>query len=68
MIVVVLFLNKVERKYLKTFYSTESGRHRAVSAFVNNDNDVIKMSVFSYHADLWSDVKGDVKEYCLTNW
>ncbi len=67
-IVVLLFLNKIERKYLRTFYSTESGRQRAVSRFLSNNDDSIKMEVFWYHPDLWSDIKGEVKEYCLTNW
>ena len=65
---VLLFFSKIKVAYWKTFYSTESGRQATVSYFLDNKDDGARMVVFLSHADLWSDIKDDVKAFTLANW
>ncbi len=65
---VVLFLRKIKPQYLSSFYSTTTARQLFVSFYRDHQKDEIKMRVFNYHSDLWSDVRDEVKAYSLSNW
>ena len=60
--------SKIKRKYWNTFYSSETGRQNTVAYFNDNDDDQTRMTVFTSHPDLWSDIKDDVKAFTLANW
>ena len=64
----ILFFGKIKRAYWKTFYSTQSGRQNAMSLFLDHQDDESKAKVFLNHEDMWSDIRGEVKEYTLKNW
>ena len=64
----VLFFSKIKRAYWKTFYSTQSGRQNAMSLFRDHKDDELKIRVFINHEDLWSDIRGEVKEYTHKKW
>ena len=49
-------------------YCCESGRQATVSYFLDNKDDGARMVVFLNHADLWSDIKDDVRAFTLANW
>ena len=64
----ILFFAKIKRKYWSTFYSSETGRQNTVAYFNDNDDDPTRMTVFTSHSDLWSDIKDDVKAFTFANW
>ena len=67
-VTLVLFFSKIKRAYWKTFYSTQSGRQCTVAYFLDNEDDGTRVIVFTTHADLWSDIKDDVRAFTLANW
>ena len=65
----LLFFRRIKRKYLRTFYSTQSARQASVAYFLESDDDSVRLlAVFTTHEDLWSDIKDQVKAYMLQNW
>lgn len=67
-VTLLMFLKKIKRDFLKSFYSTQTGRQNAMSLFLDHENDESKAKVFLNHEDLWSDIRDEVKVYMLLNW
>jgi hypothetical protein len=65
---VVLFLFKIKRSYIKSFYSLETGRQFIHNKFLKNTDDEKRMEIVRDHVDLWVDIRDDVKRYSLANW
>ena len=65
---VALFLSKIKRKYLITFYSSETGYQNAMSYFLDNVEDRFRIVIFNDSIDLWRSIEPDVRVWVLASW
>jgi hypothetical protein len=61
------FLLLMKRKYVSTFFSTQTGYQYVQSKFLR-EGDENKKAVFKYNKKLWLSIRDDVKEWTLENW
>ena len=62
------FLLKINRKYVKTFFSTMTGKQFCVVNFHNATNDVSKIEVFDQHPSYYASIRDEVKTWVGENW
>jgi hypothetical protein len=63
------FLLSIERSYVRTFFSLESGAAFAQGIFTKNEgNDARRSGVLGYNHRLWLPIRGDVSEWMEVNW
>jgi hypothetical protein len=55
-------------EYRKTFWSLQSGRQTAESTFLDNEEDGMRILIFTVIVVLWSRIKEDVKAWTMANW
>jgi hypothetical protein len=63
-----LFMLKIERKYLWTFFSTETGHGKAKRLFRTGKNDFEKAQIFTNNNRQWTSIRGEVAEWLDANW
>ena len=62
------FLMSIDRRYLHTFFSTETGKASATSHFLDNDSDELKAFIFRNNEWLWKEIRPQVKIWVKVNW
>jgi hypothetical protein len=60
--------NVIDPEYRKTFWSTQTGWQKSCSFFLDNDDDSIRIVVFTDSPILWRSIAPQVKEWTLANW
>jgi hypothetical protein len=60
--------NIIDPEYRKTFWSTQTGWQKSCSFFLDNDDDSIRIVVFTDSPILWKRIASQVKEWTLANW
>jgi hypothetical protein len=59
-----VFATVIDRKYLPTFVSWQSGRQYAIRIFEENTgDDEARCKIFLLHEGLWAPIRGDVKHW-----
>jgi hypothetical protein len=58
----------MKRKYLRTFFSFETGRRWVMSCFLNGDCDESRGSIFRFNKNIWASIRKEVKAWTLANW
>ena len=54
----------MERKYVRTFFSAQTGGEFAMGQFLDNDgNDELQARVFSYNQELWRPIRPQVQAW-----
>lgn len=66
--VFIVFLSTINRKFLGTFVSVQTGRERIERVFLDNTEDEKKAAVFKYNPAKWTAIREEVKEWCLDGW
>jgi hypothetical protein len=67
MCLAVFFFN-IERKYLNTFWSTQSGKDKTMAYFLESESDAIKFLVLTRSRHHWVSIEGQIKKWVETNW
>ena len=63
-----LFIAKIDRKYVKTFFSTETGHGRAKRYFLEGEDDYTKSQVLGCNRYQWTSIRPQVAEWLDSNW
>ena len=63
-----LFIAKIERKYVKTFFSTEAGHARTKRFFLEGEDDFTKGQVLTNNRYQWTSIRPQVGEWLDANW
>ena len=63
-----LFIAKIERQYVNTFFSTESGHARTKRYFLEGEDDFIKHQVLTNNRYQWTSIRPQVAEWLDENW
>ena len=63
-----LFMLKMERKYVWTFFSTETGHGKAKRLFRTGKTDFEKSLITTNNKRLWTSIQGEVAEWLDLNW
>ena len=63
-----LFVLKIERKYLWTFFSTETGHAKAKRLHRTGKNDFEKSLIVGNNKRQWMSIRGEVAEWLDQNW
>ena len=64
-----IFFCSIERRYLPTFFSFETGRDMVCGAFKAAQDDETRSAwTFEVSKHLWEPIKGDVKKWVEDNW
>ena len=59
-----VLLLTLERKYVRTFFSTETGREFIMNHFLNNaGNDEVRVGIFTYNQALWRPIRPQVEAW-----
>jgi hypothetical protein len=56
------------RKYVSTFFSTQTGYAWVQSRFVANEADSARSRIFGANKKQWASIRDDVKTWTLENW
>jgi hypothetical protein len=62
-----LFLVSIKRKYVATFFSTQTG-YQYVQAKFAREGDENKSKIFKYNHKQWLSIREEVKEWTSKNW
>jgi hypothetical protein len=62
------FLLLMKRKYVSTFFSTETGYAWVQSYFVSGQTDEVKKRIFEHNKRQWLSIRDDVKAWTMENW
>ncbi|GMI01553.1 hypothetical protein TrLO_g10206 [Triparma laevis f. longispina] len=65
---VVVFFLSIDKKYLGTFFSTETGAQMTQRIFLTSDSDLVKSQIFKYHRRHWVGVKVEIGEWLEEGW
>ena len=63
-----LFMLKIERKYVKTFFTTETAHTKSKSQFLKGENDYRRSLIFGNNKRLWMSIRPQVGEWLDANW
>ena len=63
-----LFMVKIDRKYVKTFYSPETGHLKAKRYFLQGKDEFVKSQIFKRNKYQWMTIRGKVAEWLEENW
>ena len=64
----VAFMLLMKRKYMATFFSTQTGHAFCKNKFINGETDEKKMIVHMRNKKLWKSIRDDVKAWTIENW
>ena len=62
------YLLKIKRKYVKTFFSTMTGKQFCVYTFRNAISDSAKVRIFTRHPSYYASTRDEVKTWVGENW
>ena len=63
-----LFMVKIERKYVKTFFATETAHAKVKRNFVEGKDDFAKSQIFRRQKRQWMSIRPQVGEWLDQNW
>ena len=63
-----VFFATIERKYLGTFWSLQTGKGYNQNYFKNGKDDATKAIIFGVSRHYWVGVEGDMKQWVQENW
>ena len=63
-----LFLVKIDRKYVVTFFTWQTGHGRAKQYFLHGSNDLTKSVVLQCQQRQWASIRPKVAEWLDANW
>ena len=63
-----LFMVKIDRKYVKTFYTTETGHAKAKRYFLEGEDDYTKVQILRRNKYQWTSIRLQVAEWLDENW
>ena len=63
-----IFLSMVKRRYLKTFYTIETGKQFGGRLFLEAENDTQRAQVFTRHSSHWKKIKPKVQDWLNSGW
>ena len=63
-----LFLSRIDRKYIKTFFSTETGHARTKRFFLEGHDDHIKSKILIFNRYQWTSIRPQVAGWLDQNW
>ena len=63
-----LFIFMIERKYVTTFFSVETGHSKAKRLFRTGKTDFEKSIITTNNKRLWMSIRGEVAEWLDQNW
>jgi hypothetical protein len=63
-----IFMVKIDRKYVKTFFSTETGHAKAKRQFLEGKDDFAKSQIVRRNKRLWTSIRPRVAEWLDANW
>ncbi len=58
----------MEREYLRTFISTQTGNEWAVSFFLTGDTDVLRLKPLRLNKQKWKKIEAELREFVEENW
>ena len=64
----ILFIVKIDRKYVKTFSSSETGHAKAKRYFLQGKDDYTKSQVLTTNKFQWSSIRPQVAQWLDQNW
>ena len=67
MVVFGVFLLLMKKGYMRTFFSTTTGKQQVVDRF-SADDEAVKASVLKKNKKMWWAIREDVKVWVQTNW
>lgn len=62
-----IFLRQIKPHYKDTFFTFKTGFQFTIDSF-KNGNDLQKSDVFNMQKRHWTSIRGEVKEWTLSNW
>lgn len=62
------FLMKIDRRYVRTFFSLMTSKTFACLCFTTASNDQIRIQIFTQHSEYWEAIEGDIREWVARNW
>ena len=62
------FMLSIDRRYLRTFYSIQTGKSSSMSYFLDNESDELKSVIFKDNTWLWTAIRPQVKTWVEDNW
>ena len=63
-----LFIAKMDHRFVKTFFSTETGHAWAKRFFLEGEDDFIKSQVLTCNQYQWTSIRPQVAEWLDANW
>jgi hypothetical protein len=63
-----VFFANIRPKYLRTFFSTESGNDFAASYFTKSEKHETQCEVFGINENKWTAIRPDVKAWVMDHW
>jgi hypothetical protein len=63
-----VFFWNIEKKYLYTFWSTQTGKDKTMAYFLEGVNDATKIEVFGHSRHHWVSIEGQLKTWVELNW
>ena len=67
-ILVIVTLVRMEKKYRKTFYSTETGGQMNRRNFLNSEDDAVKKEMFTKNKAFWLPIRDDLALWVNRGW
>ena len=67
-ILVVVTLARMEKKYRKTFYSTETGGQMNRLSFLNSEDDAVKKDILTCNKAYWLPLKDEIALWVNRGW
>ena len=63
-----VFFWNIEKKYLETFWSTQTSKHFSMAYFLEGESDAMKIEVFGCSRHHWFSIEGELKKWIESNW
>ena len=64
----IIFFATIEKKYLGTFFSLQTGKEYTQAYFLNGENDSIKSVTLGCTRNYWIGIEDDMKLWVQQNW
>ena len=64
----LVFLSFIKKKYIGTFFSTQTGNEWVQSLFLEGATDQIKAGILNRNPHCWKSIRPQVRVWLLENW
>jgi len=62
------FLQLINRKYIRTFFDTQTSKSFAVSNFHEAETDSTRFEIFGHHRSYYRRIEGELKQWLIKDW